>query len=124
MSPDMFEKAALRVFLFRWIVEVLKAAHSHRFPPGRRFGADIGLIFVHGATVLLFLEGKPVRVAGVARYLDMPHETVRRHLRTLTKLGLLTRQDHSYEPTARSQKFDYDKITDRLIKGLGLVVYP
>ena len=65
-------------------------AHVGRFP-NRSFGKDLQLIVVYGAVILAFLEGRKPTIASIARYLQLPHETTRRYLKTVVALGLLQR---------------------------------
>ena len=78
-------------------------AHVGRFP-NRTFGKDLQLIVVYGAAILAFLQGRKPTIADIARYLQLPHETTRRYLKTVVDLGLLTRDGRGYKPTERSRK--------------------
>ena len=62
------------------------------------------MIVVYGSVILAFLEGRKPTIANIARYLELPHETTRRYLKTVVDLGLLTRDGRSYKPTERSRK--------------------
>jgi DNA-binding IclR family transcriptional regulator len=96
-------------------LELLKTVHHHRFP-GRRFGTDIGLVVLFGSAMVLYLQGKKVRASALSRYLQMPNETVRRHLKELVALGMLELEGHTFRPTAKSARaFDADRLF-RLIK--------
>ena len=79
------------------------ACGAGRFP-NRSFGKDLQLIVVYGAVILAFLEGRKPTIASIARYLQLPHETTRRYLKTVVDLGLLTKDGRSYKPTERSRK--------------------
>jgi hypothetical protein len=82
---------------------MLRMAHVGRFP-NRSFGKDLQLIVVYGAVILAFLESRKPTIASIARYLQLPHETTRRYLKTVVDLGLLTKNGRSYKPTERSRK--------------------
>ena len=98
-------------------------AHVGRFP-NRSFGKDLQLIVVYGAVILAFLEGRKPTIASVARYLQLPHETTRRYLKTVVDLGLLTQNGRSYKPTERSRKgiVNADKI-ERLLRRTARELY-
>lgn len=105
----------LRLSLWRIVLELLKITHHHRFP-GRRFGADLALLLVYGASVITYMQGRKIRASHIARYLQMPNETTRRYLKELQQLDLLEPEDHSYRPTAKTARgFDPEKI-ERLIR--------
>jgi hypothetical protein len=93
-----FQQRRIRILFWRTIIALLKEAHHIRFK-GRRFGHDVQLLLVYGAAVTFFLEGEKVRIAPLARYLEMPHETVRRHMKTITKMELMEAEDHTFKPT-------------------------
>ena len=57
-----------------------------------------------GAVILAFLEDMKPTIASIARYLQLPHETTRRYLKTVVDLGLLKRDGRGYKPTERSRK--------------------
>ena len=52
--------------------------------------------------ILAFSEGKTPTVASIARFLQLPHETTRRYLQTIVRLGLLTKNGRAYKPTKRA----------------------
>src|SRR5262249_25883067 len=65
-----------------------------------------------------------VTTASIARYLELPHETTRRYLKTVVDLGLLAQDGRSYKPTERSRKraFNADKI-ERLLRQAARELY-
>jgi DNA-binding IclR family transcriptional regulator len=67
--------------------------------------------------ILAFLEGRKPTIANIARYLELPHETTRRYLKTIVDLGLLIQNGRSYKPTERTRKgiVNADKI-ERLLR--------
>jgi len=96
--PDHHE---LRIVYWRTLIALLRGAHTTRFP-NRSFGKDLQLLFVYGAAILAFSEGKTPTVASIARFLHLPHETTRRYLQTIVRLGLLTKNGRAYKPTKRA----------------------
>jgi DNA-binding IclR family transcriptional regulator len=98
-------------------------AHVGRFP-NRSFGKDLQLIVIYGAVILAFLEGRNPTIASITRYLQLPHETTRRYLKTIVDLGLLTKNDRGYKPTERSRKgmTGAAKI-ERLLRQVGTELY-
>jgi len=73
---------------------------------------------------LAFLEGRKPTIANIARYLELPHETTRRYLKTVVDLGLLTQNGRTYKPTEHSRKgvVNVDKI-ERLLRQLARELY-
>jgi Mn-dependent DtxR family transcriptional regulator len=63
------------------------------------FGKDLQLLFVYGAVILALSEGKTPTITSIARFLQLPHETTRRYLQTIVRLGLLTKKGRRYKPT-------------------------
>lgn len=73
---------------------------SSRFRlPGRRFGRDAVMFLTYGRVIVSYSRGKLTRASDVARQLECPPETARRHLRQLTELGLLEREKNTYRPS-------------------------
>jgi hypothetical protein len=61
---------------------------------------DLGSADGYGAAMLYYGFGTPVRALPISRYLEMPRETVRRHMGRLVALGLFERaQDQTFVPT-------------------------
>ena len=98
------EHRELRIVYWSTLITLLRMAHVSRFPNRRSFGKDLQLIVVYGAVILALLEGRKPTIASIARYLQLPHETTRRYLKTVVDLGLLTKDGRSYKPTERSRK--------------------
>jgi hypothetical protein len=96
--PDHHE---LRIVYWSTLIALLRGAHTTRFP-NRSFGKDLQLLFVYGAAILAFSEGKTPTIASIARFLQLPHETTRRYLQTIVRLGLLTKNGRAYKPTKRA----------------------
>ena len=121
--PQRLEHRELRIVYWSTLITLLRVAHAGRFP-NRSFGKDLQLIVVYGAVILAFLEGRKPTIAGIARYLQLPHETTRRYLKTIVDLGLLTKNGRAYEPTERSQKgvTGADKI-ERLLRQAAKELY-
>ena len=109
MKAVDFQQRRIRILYWRTIIALLKEAHRVKFG-NRRFGPDLPLLFVYGAGVLHFLEGKKVRASVIARYLELPHETVRRHLQTIVKLGLFDPVDHTFKPSSKINLVNINKI--------------
>ena len=109
MKAVDFQQRRILILCWHTLVALLKEAHRVRFG-NRRFGPDLQLLFVYGVGVLFFLEGKKVQASVIARYLELPHETVRRHLKTIVKLGLLDRADHTFKPTSKIKLVNINKI--------------
>jgi len=101
--PHSVEDRELRIVYWRTLITSLRVVHVDRFP-NRSFGKDLQLIIIYGAVILAFLEGRKPTIASIARYLQLPHETTRRYLKTVVDLGLLTKDGRSYKPTERSRK--------------------
>ena len=121
--PHRLEHRELRIGYWSTLITLLRVAHVGRFP-NRSFGKDLQLIIIYGAVILAFLEGREPTIASIARYLQLPHETTRRYLKTVVDLGLLTKDGRSYKPTERSRKgaFNADKI-ERLLRQAGRELY-
>jgi hypothetical protein len=79
--PDKVEDRKLRIVYCSTLITLLRLAHIGRFPR-RGFGKDLQLIMVYGTVMLAYLEGRKPTIASVARYLQLPHETTRRYLKT------------------------------------------
>jgi len=109
MEAVDFQQRRIRILYWRTLVALLKEAHRVRFG-NRRFGPDLQLLFVYGVGVLYFLEGKKVKASVIARYLELPHETVRRHLKTTVKLGLLEPANGTFRPTSKIKLVKINKI--------------
>ena len=101
MQRDEMELLAVRATLWRMEIELLREIHRYRFAKrGRRFGSDVELMIVYGAAMFYYGFRKPVRALPISRYLEMPRETVRRHMGRLVTLGLFERaKDQTFVPT-------------------------
>ena len=121
--PHRLEHRELRIVYWSTLITLLRVAHVGRFP-NRSFGKDLQLIIIYGAVILAFLEGRKPTIASIARYLQLPHETTRRYLKTVVDLGLLKRDGRGYKPTERSRKgvAGADKI-ERLLRQVGRQLY-
>jgi hypothetical protein len=121
--PHRLEHRELRIVYWSTLITLLRVAHVGRFP-NRSLGKDLQLIVVYGAVILAFLEGRKPTIASIARYLQLPHETTRRYLKTIVDLGLLTKSGRGYKPTERSRKgvTGADKI-ERLLIQAGKALY-
>jgi hypothetical protein len=95
MLPHSVEDRELRIVYWRTLMSLLRVAHVSRFP-NRSFGKDLQLIVVYGSVILAFLEGRKPTIANIARYLELPHETTRRYLKTIVDLGLLSQNGRTY----------------------------
>ena len=93
--PHTLEDRELRVIYWRTLITLLRVAHVSRFP-NRSFGKDLQLIVVYGAVILAVIEGRKSTTASIARYLELPHETTRRYLKTVVDIGLLAQDGRSY----------------------------
>jgi len=98
---EEMELLAVRATLWRMEIEISREIHRYRFVKrGRRFGSDVELMIVYGAAMSYYGFRKPVRALPISRYLEMPRETVRRHMARLVALGLLERAaDQTFAPT-------------------------
>jgi predicted transcriptional regulator len=87
-----------RMMLARLFFEEAHALHQAHFGihPGLRFGTSLELSIVGRAVFLGQAEGKPMGIAQLSRFLDMPRATLRRKLRMLEKLGYIERQGNAY----------------------------
>jgi DNA-binding transcriptional ArsR family regulator len=95
MKDDAPRLNAMRRLLWRLVFFMLRRTHAKHFKGGR-FGCDLPLMFVLGATFLARVENKPATASKLAHFLDMPRETVRRHLQELVRRGLV-KQDGEYK---------------------------
>jgi Fic family protein len=109
------EGLQLRATYWRLVVEILKEAHRHRLP-GRRFGPDVVLLLTFGAVIVSYSRGKLVRATDVARYLEIPRETARRHLNRLAGLGLLQREGKTFRPAQKVSRLAGANETSRMLK--------
>jgi IclR helix-turn-helix domain len=105
----MVEHAEIRVGLWHMILDMMKEGHRFRFP-GRAFGPDLELYFLFCTAVMMDVEKKPVRASALARYLEMPNETVRRRMDKLVELGLLERDGKLFKPTPQGKRFRRDGV--------------
>jgi DNA-binding MarR family transcriptional regulator len=81
-----FEGLEIRARLWHSIIEILKDGHRIRLP-GRRFGPDVLMFLTYGQAIDSYSQGKVIRATDLARHLEIPRETARRHLRHLVELG-------------------------------------
>jgi hypothetical protein len=88
--------------VWRLVIDILKIGHAQRLPR-RSFGRDLELYFVYGMALIAIWQNRPVRATAIARYLEIPRETVRRHLMQLTKFKLLEKDDSTFSAGERSQ---------------------
>jgi predicted transcriptional regulator len=121
--PHRVEDRELRIVYWRTLLTSLRVVHVSRFP-NRSFGKDLQLIVVYGSVILAYLEGRKPTIANIARYLELPHETTRRYLKTVVDLGLLAQNGREYKPTERSRKgiVNVDKI-ERLLRQFARELY-
>ena len=118
---DEMELLAVRATLWRMQIEILREIHRSRFAKrGRRFGSDVELMIVYGAATLYYGLRTPVRALPISRYLEMPRETVRRHMGRLVALGLFERaEDQTFVPTKELRKFEIEWVLRLLRQGTG-----
>jgi hypothetical protein len=111
MQREEMELLAVRATLWRMEIEILREIHRYRFAKrGRRFGSDVELMIVYGAAMLYYGFRTPVRALKISRYLEMPRETVRRHMGRLVALGLFERaEDQSFVPTKELRKVEIER---------------
>jgi hypothetical protein len=70
----------------------------------------VELMIVYGAAMLYYGFGTPVLALPISRYLEMPRETVRRHMGRLVALGLFERaEDQSFLPTRALVKIKIER---------------
>jgi len=104
-----FEKLEIRASCWRLVIEILKDGHRIRLP-GRRFGPDVLMFLTYGQTIVSYSQGKAIRAADLARHLEIPRETARRHLHHLVELGLLDQEGKTFRPARRvKQMLGLDK---------------
>jgi DNA-binding transcriptional ArsR family regulator len=112
---DEFEGLDIRASCWRLVIEILKDGHRIRLP-GRRFGPDVLMFLTYGQAIVSYSQGKTIRATDLARNLEIPRETARRHLRHLVELGLLEQEGKMFRPARRvKQMLGLDK-TVREIK--------
>jgi hypothetical protein len=113
------ELLAVRATLWRMEIEVLREIHRYRFAQGgRRFGSDVELMIVYGAAIAHYGFGTPVRALPISRYLEMPRETVRRHMGRLVTLGLFERaEDQTFVPTKELRQVEIERALRLLRQG-------
>ena len=106
MQREEMELLSVRATLWRMEIEILREIHRYRFAKrGRRFGSNVELMIVYGAAIAHYGFGTPVRALPISRYLEIPRETVRRHMGRLVALGLFERaEDQTFVPTKGSQR--------------------
>ena len=111
MQREEMELLAVRASLWRMEIELLREIHRYRFAKrGRRFGSDVELMFVYGAAIAHHGFRTPVRALPISRYLEMPRETVRRHMGRLVALGLFERaEDQTLVPTKELRKVEIER---------------
>lgn len=111
MQREEMELMAVRATLWRMEIEILREIHRYRFAKrGRRFGSDLELMIVYGAAMFYYGIGTPVRALPISRYLEMPRETVRRHMGRLLALGLFERaEDQTLVPTKELRKVEIER---------------
>ena len=120
--PHRVEHRELRIVYWSTLITLLRVAHVGRFP-NRSFGKDLQVIVVYGAVILALLEGRKPTIASIARYLQLPHETTRRYLKTVVDLGLLAQDGRSYKPTERSRKRAFNDKIERLLRQAARELY-
>ncbi len=103
-----------RLVAWKLTYGLARQAHAAHFP-GRRFGSDIGMLFVLGAMIATHNEGLVASVSNVAHYVDMPRETTRRMLRELERLGIAARTGDTYAPSGNTD-IGYAEKMARFIK--------
>ena len=65
----------------------------------------------------------PVRALPISRYLEMPRETVRRHMGRLVALGLLERaEDQTFVPTEELRKVEIERALRLLRQGTAVLL--
>jgi hypothetical protein len=113
------ELLAVRAQLWRMEIEILREIHRYRFAKrGRRFGSDVGLMVVYGAAMFYYGSRMPVRALPISRFLEMPRETVRRHMGRLVTLGLFERaEDQTFAPTRELRKVEIERALRLLRRG-------
>jgi hypothetical protein len=102
VTRENLEHLETRAIVWRLIIDILKLGHAQRLPK-RSFGRDLELYFVYGIALIAICRNRPVRASTIARDLEIPRETVRRHLMQLTKLKLLQKDDGTFSAGERSQ---------------------
>jgi hypothetical protein len=119
MQREEMELLAVRATLWRMEIEVLREIHRYRFAKrGRRFGSDVELMIVYGAAMAHYGFGTSVRALPISRYLEMPRETVRRHMGRLVALGLFERtEDQTFVPTKELGKVEIERALRLLRQG-------
>ena len=111
---DEIEGLELRATYWRLVVDILKETHRRRLP-GRRFGSDIVMLLSYGAAIVTYSKGRVVRATDVARYLEIPRETARRHLSRLTDLGLLEREGKVFRQAQKVSRLTGANVTWRIL---------
>jgi hypothetical protein len=119
MQREEMKLLAVRATLWRIEIELLREIHRCRFAKrGRRFGSDLELMIVYGAAMLYYGFGTPVRALPISRYLEMPRETVRRHMDRLVALGLFERAEgQTLAPTKELRKVEIERALHLLRQG-------
>ena len=111
MQREEMELLPVRATLWQMVIELFRMMHRYRFAKrGHHFGSDMELMIVYGAAMYYYGAGKPVRALPISRYLEMPRETVRRHIGRLVALGLLERaEDQTLVPTKELRKVEIER---------------
>ena len=93
-----------RIAFWHLLIGLFRETHKTRFPSHTRLGTCAQEILVYGAAISFYLQGQRIRSSKIAAFLDLPHETTRRHLARLVEWGVLVLENGHYRPSDHVSK--------------------
>jgi len=93
-----------RIAFWHLLIGLFRETHKTRFPSHTRLGSCAQEILVYGAAISFYVQGQRIRSSKIAAFIDLPHETTRRHLARLVEWGVLVREDGHYRPSDHVSK--------------------
>jgi hypothetical protein len=93
-----------RIAFWHLLIGLFRETHKTRFPSQTRLGTCAQEILVYGAAISFYLQGQRIRSSKIAAFIDLPHETTRRHLARLLEWGVLVRENGHYRPSDHVSK--------------------
>ena len=82
-------------------MEFMRHSNKVHFP-GTRFGSNTEKLLVLAATVMFYSEKIPANPSKLSEYLEMPRQSVSRHLACLEKKELVMKWGGRYVPTEKT----------------------
>jgi DNA-binding IclR family transcriptional regulator len=78
------------------MIEIMRIVHGAYAPDTERFGTRLETFFIGLCVALADMEGKPLSVAKIAVYMNVPRTTIIRRLNQLQRWGLIERRRRHY----------------------------